>query len=44
MYENCIVEEKISLNISCLEINRASVAGVLTSRSNFSALQGMTKL
>jgi len=34
----CIVEEKISLNISRLEVNPACIAGVLTSRPNFSAL------
>ncbi len=34
----CNVEEKISLNVSRLEVKPACMAGVLTSRPNFSAL------
>ena len=33
-----IVEEKISLNVSRLVVNPACMAGVRTSRPNFSAL------
>ncbi len=36
--KKCIVEEKISLNVSRLEVNPACIAGVLTSRPNLSAL------
>jgi hypothetical protein len=38
------LEEKISLNISRLEVKPACMAGVRTSRPNFSALCGLTKL
>jgi hypothetical protein len=34
----CIVEGKISLNVSRLVVNPACIAGVRTSRPNFSAL------
>ncbi len=36
--KRCIVEEKISLNASRRVVNPACMAGVLTSRPNFSAL------
>ena len=40
----CIAEKKISLNVSCLLVNPACMAGVLTSRPNFNAVWGLTKL
>jgi hypothetical protein len=36
--KKCIVEEKISLNVSRPEVNPACIAGVLTARPNLSAL------
>ncbi|HVN78208.1 MAG TPA: hypothetical protein VMW38_04365, partial [Terriglobia bacterium] len=39
-----ILDEKIALNVSDLLVNPACMAGVLTSRPNFNALWGLTKL
>ena len=39
-----ILEEKISLNVSDLWVNPACMAGVRTSRPNFKAQCGFTKL
>src|SRR5580765_6151168 len=35
--QKCIAEEKISLNVSRFLVNPACIAGVMTSRPNFSA-------
>ena len=39
-----ILDEKSSLNVSDLLVNPACMAGVLTSRPNFNARCGLTKL
>jgi len=39
-----VLDEKISLKLSDLLVNPACMAGVLTSRPNFTAKCGLTKL